>query len=412
MPSLYPYQKEAVEQLTNPKKFAVIAGMGLGKSACALHWAKTTGLKKWLIITTPSARDSSQWFGEYRMWFGEEPEKSLSSFEVISWAGLAKWVLAHWKEIEQYAFIADEVAYAKSGVSSQRGKAFLQIAKRTHNWAGFTATPGDRWEDFQAYFVAAGYVRGKTEFMMRFCNVQTYKGYPEIVGYNEVETLRKWWEEMTVVPDTKHVEEQLPPERHYTHHFKPDPYYKNFQKTHTTKDGDFLETCGAYCSYARQLCFTKEKKQWLADYLETLGTNTVLFYNFTATGDMLEELAYKSLPKGAKVWRIYGGKHDIPTAETIGKHDIVLCQWQAGSEALNLQFISQWVSVEPCYTYSTSQQARGRIRRIGQTADKIVFHYLVCDDSIETDIYAVLKDKSSFAENEWCRQKNLNLREE
>ena len=114
----------------------------------------------------------------------------------------------------------------------------------------------------------------------------------------------------------------------------------------------------------------------------------------------------KALPKGAKVWRIDGKHHDIPTADTIGEKDMVLCQWQSGSEALNLQFLHYWVAVELCYSYSTANQARGRIRRLGQKHPQW-YGYLLTENTIEQDILKCLKEKGEFSEATWCISKNI-----
>lgn len=397
MAKLYDFQKQAVAALQTPEKHAVIAGTGAGKSAISLSWAKTTPNQKWLVVTTASARDSGQWYKELGLWC---PEISPDYLNVISWEGLAKWTVSHWEEVEEYTFIFDELAKAKAGTSSARGRAFLQIAKHTDWWAGFTATPGDRWIDFQAYFIAGHYIKNKTQFLREFCQVQTFKGYPEIVGYRDEETLKRWWDRMIVCPDTAKMYAELPREGHRQYKFKPSAEYKRVAKTRTLQDGTLLDTSGAYCAALRRLCFTKAKQQWLTDYLEGLGTNAVLFYQFTETGDELVELAKRVLPKCARVWRVCGSVHEIPTAETIGKYDIVVCQWQAGAEALNLQFMYEWVSVEPHYSYSTSVQARGRIKRIGQK-HPMHFYYLICEDSIESDIYKALSEKSDFSAEYW-----------
>ena len=117
-------------------------------------------------------------------------------------------------------------------------------------------------------------------------------------------------------------------------------------------------------------------------------------------------LAEKALPKGARVWRIDGSHHEIPTAETIGDRDIVLCQWQSGSEALNLQYLHIWVSLEPHYAYSTSVQARGRIRRLGQQKH-MIYLYLECDKAIEGDVYEILRNKGEFSAKNWAIKNNL-----
>ena len=124
-------------------------------------------------------------------------------------------------------------------------------------------------------------------------------------------------------------------------------------------------------------------------------------YQMIEEGDKIEEITHKA-NKQAKVWRIDGKHHDIPTADTIGKYDIVLCQWQSGSEALNLQFLNYWVSVTPTYSYMTSVQARGRIKRIGQKHSCMFFYYLKCD-GIESDVYKALKNKQDFVEGTYIK---------
>jgi superfamily II DNA or RNA helicase len=57
MPTLYDYQKDAVEQLLNGKHF-VISGTGSGKGATAVVWAKAVcereNKKNVLVVTTAS----------------------------------------------------------------------------------------------------------------------------------------------------------------------------------------------------------------------------------------------------------------------------------------------------------------------------------------------------------------------
>lgn len=402
MVELYDFQKQAVEELVRPEKHILIATMGSGKGSIAIHWLASTTKKHWLFVTTPSKRDSGDVQNEAIMWLGED-YMNTAKLEVISWAKLAKWTISNWDHIDDYAFVFDEVFKGKSGTSSAQGRAFLQITKRTDCWTGYTGTPGDRWIDFQAYFIAGHYIKNKTQFLREFCQMQTFKGYPEIVGYHDTETLKRWWERMTVCPDTSRMYAELPPERHLQYKFRLTPEYKRVAKSRTLEDGTLLDTSGAYCAALRRLSFTKQKQQWLTDYLEGLDTNTVIFYQFTETGDRVCELAAKALPKEAHVWRVCGKTHDIPTADTIGPRDIVVCQWQAGAEALNLQFMHEWVSVEPNYSYSTSVQARGRIKRIGQEHPQ-VFRYLVCEAGIEKAIYEALRTKSDFAEENWVSE--------
>lgn len=297
-------------------------------------------------------------------------------------------------------------AKAGAGVSSGMGKTFLKITKRTNDWAGFTGTPGDTWLKFYPYFTACNLVRNKTTFLNVYANVQTYKGYPEIVGWRNEDRLREMWAAISYAPDTSQVMNELPRETHKVVEFKKPTSYNRVLKTRLNEDGEFLDTSGALVAELRRTCFTKEKQEWIKDFVENLEAGCVFFYNYINTGDKLEEIISKALPDGARVWRIDGKHHEIPTAETIGERDVVVCQWQSGSEALNLQFLHYWVAVELCYSYSTAIQGRGRIKRVGQK-EPMFFYYLLTDDTIEQSILECLRSKGTFAEDTWCVKNNL-----
>ena len=294
-------------------------------------------------------------------------------------------------------------AKAGAGVSSGMGRAFLKITSRNKDWAGFTATPGDVWIKFYPYFQACRLVQNKTQFLDKYCVMQTFRGFPEIVKYRLEDELKRFWTKISVAPDTSKMMEELPPETHRVMTFKKPSTYLKTLKTRMSSDGEMLDSAGALCAELRRQCFTKDKKQWVADYVENLGDGAVMFYNFIKTGDELEKIIKKALPKGARIWRIDGKHHEIPTADTIGKYDIVLCQWQSGSEALNLQFLRYWVAVELCYSYSTAVQARGRIKRIGQRRN-MVYHYLLTEGTIEQAILKCLKTKGEFSESVWMAE--------
>lgn len=295
---------------------------------------------------------------------------------------------------------------AKAGVSSGMGRSFLKITRYSSDWAAFTGTPGDTWLSFYPYLQACGLVRNKTGFLYKYATVQTYKGYPEIVGWRYEDQLKEMWGSISYAPDTEKVMSELPEQTHKVIEFKRPPVYRKILKTRYTESGEFLDTAGALCAELRRQCFTKEKQEWVKDFVDGLESGCVFFYNFVKTGDELEEIIQKALPKGARVWRIDGTHHEIPNADTVGPNDMVLCQWQSGSEALNLQFLHYWCSVEACYSYSTSIQARGRIRRLGQKSPQF-YYYLKTVGTIEDAVYQALATKSDFAEANWCVDNNI-----
>lgn len=404
---LYDFQKQAISELLKKEKHIVISSTGSGKGAMAVIWAKAmcerTKKKKVLVITTASKSRTGDFEADADTWCGADFRGSLEEFKVISWHKLKAWTKEHIVELGSWVVIADEIAKASAGVSSGMGRAFLMITKYNEDWAGFTATPGDVWLKFYPYFQACGFVKNKTAFLNKYAILQTYRGFPEIIGYRNEEELKAFWTKISTAPDTSKMMAELPPETHKVVEFKKAPTYVKTMKTLIAPDGTLLDTSGALCAELRRQCFTKDKQQWIKDFVENLGDGAVMFYNFTKTGDQLEEIISKALPKGARIWRIDGKHHEIPTAATIGKNDIVLCQWQSGSEALNLQFLHYWVSVELCYSYSTAVQARGRIKRIGQQMP-MYYYYLQTTGTIETAIMRCLKNKGEFAEDVWLAE--------
>lgn len=429
---LFDFQKDAVRTLiANPRKHFVVATVGSGKGAISISWAAKkcvqTKKKKLLVITTSSktkVKDELK-----RNDFEQDADNFVSpafreviQMETVSWDLLYKWVANHEGELAQWVYIADEIHKAKNS-TSRRGKAFLKIADATPDWTGYTATPGDTWIDFHSYFRATHLIRNKTQFIGRFCRVQTFKGFPEIVGYNEEDTLRRWWTDVSYAPDTRKMLAELPKANYSVVEFrKPSAYDKVIKlRQRVCEDGtfkpdpdyeDILQNPSATAHYLRQLCWTKEKAAWVADFLEGLDDQCIIFYSYTATADAIEKIAQKVLPKGAKVWRIDGSHHVIPTKEMMGGRDIVLAQWQSGGEGLNMQHIHIWLCVEMTYAYSVFNQAKGRVMRIGQT--RPVFYYLLLSkQTIEEDILACLRGKKSFSEKVWLLgQKLIKPKEE
>lgn len=413
MPELYKFQQKALADLLDGKHVCLL-NVGCGKSAVSIRWAREvcvkTGKKKLVVVTTASKKKSGDYLVEADTWAGEDWRRSLEEFEVITWHVLKKWVDQHWASLADHVFIFDEIAKAKSGVSSQMGRAFLRITGQTKNWTGYTATPGDAWLSYYPYFQATGLVRNKTAFKARYVSETFYKGYPDIIGYRHEDELLHMWKKISTAPDTSALYREMPSETTKVVLFKKPQGYDKLMKTRMTPDGEWLDTTMKLCHTLRQDCFTKGKQQWVIDFLEGLGTNAVIFYTYKEEGDILCDIGQKALPKGSKVWRIDGAHHDIPTASTIGKNDVVLCQWQSGSEALNLQFINYWVATTPQYSYSTFVQAKGRINRIGQK--RPMFYYLLkCERTIEEDIYKAIATKQDFAELAWATDNNLTVKE-
>lgn len=414
MATLYQHQIDSISQLLTGKHI-IIAETGVGKGAISVKWAEKrceeTNKNKVLVVTTASKAHMkpNDFEEDIKMWCNPNFLTSIT-LQVISWAKLSSWVNENLADINKWVIILDEIAYVKAGVSSGRGRAFLKLAKHNSDWAGFTATPGENWLHHYPYMQACNLVRNKTSFLNEYATVQTFKGYPEIVAWRNEDRLKAMWAKISYAPDTRKVLSELPEQTHKVITFSKPKDYSKVLKTRY-KGNEFLDTTMKLCHTLRQMCFTKDKQDWIRDFVENLGERLVVFYSYIEEGDKLEEICKKVLPKGTKIWRIDGKHHEIPTEKTCGERDVILCQWQSGSEGLNLQFISYWLSVSPTYSYATSIQARGRVRRIG-SKKPVFYYYLKCEGCIEDDVYKALKSKQDFAVENWCISNKIITKEE
>ena len=397
---LYDFQKKAVEALLKPETHFVISGTGSGKTAMMFDYLRRKDPKKVLIVCTPSKRDSGEFLDDADKFAGKG-WKERRTVEIISWHKLYDWVFyEHSKEMEEWAVAFDEVQCAAAGISSKMGKAFLVLTEHCKDWTAYTATPGDVWIKFYPYFTACGLVKNKTHFVNQFCFMQTYP-FPAIKGYRQEDKLLEMWRSVSHTPDTSEVFAQLPEKTCQVVKFKKPKGYDKCLKNSETLEGEFLDSNMALAHYMRQMCATKKKQDWLGEWLDGTDENAVIFYNYVKEREDIIEVCNK---KHRKVWRIDGEKHEIPTADTIGKGDIVVAHYQSGSASLNLQFMRYWISYSYNYSYTTFLQAIGRIDRIGQTRP-MVFWFLKCTGTIEDDVAKALKNKQDFSEKVWIEDK-------
>lgn len=403
MARLFQFQKDSVEALLNGASI-VYATMGSGKTAIMFNWLKKMTPKKVLIVTVASKRDSGDMLTEADKFCGDDWRKSLSSFSVISWDTLYKWLQDKTtEEMSEWTVAFDEVQKCGSGVSSKRGKAFLLLSEHCKAWTGYTGTPGDTWIKFYPYFQATNKVRNKTAFQREFCIMQHYP-FPKILKYQNEASLKKWWKEISYAPDTSSVMSQLPKETNQVVHFKKPKGYDKAIKTSTAPDGTFWDSNIAMHHGLAQMCCDTAKEKWLEDWFDGLSEPAVVFYNYKCEAEAIKRAA-KKVGKG-KVWLINGESHDIPTAETIGDNDIVAAQYLSGGESLNLQWMRYWCSMSYNWSYSTSKQAKGRIKRVGQTKP-MFFYFLTTDGTIEEDKAKALHTKKDFSYENWATEKGV-----
>lgn len=139
---------------------------------------------------------------------------------------------------------------------------------------------------------------------------------------------------------------------------------------------------------------TYDKINYLKEILEDhKGERFIIFCRFSHEIDLI-----KSHLKNYNIITYQGGDKADKWKRFVdhNKYDILLTQIQKGGTGLNLQCASTVVFFSLSYSYIDLSQAKDRVHRNGQK-HKVTIYYLLGKDTIEENIYKVLKRKQSGA---------------
>lgn len=177
---------------------------------------------------------------------------------------------------------------------------------------------------------------------------------------------------------------------------KPTGAYKRFKKSGIIEIGGAElvgDTTLVKMLYERQLCsvYNIHKLEALYDLMESTNDRLVIFYNFNAELEQLQD-ACVDLNKPISI--VNGNAKDLSAYEGCAD-SVTLVQYQAGAMGLNLQLANKVIYYSLPLSSELFEQSKKRIHRIGQ--DKPCFYYLmICRNSIEEKILASLKVRQDY----------------
>lgn len=172
-------------------------------------------------------------------------------------------------------------------------------------------------------------------------------------------------------------------------------FYDKFLKSGiVTIDGKEIvgDTVLTKSLYARMICghYSEEKLQALKDLLESTDRRVIIFYNFTAELNKIEDLCIE-LDKPVSI--VNGQTKALKCYEEFD-NAVTLVQYQAGAMGLNLQkantliyFTLPW-GKGSCGLW---EQSKKRIHRIGQN-QTCNYYTLLCNNTIEETNLAALQE--------------------
>lgn len=416
MLNLYPYQREIVDHQYKDS-IALFMQMGTGKTFVSMGMFEKSKCSKLLVICLATkvqdwTHDTSTYLGLDTIPLNKGTAKNkdqiggnalVVGFE-SAWRledDLLKWV-------DDDTYIIIDESHKIKNHKSKIGKYTRKLAKKTPYKAILTGTPQSKgYVDYynQLYFLGI-FNESYKKFEDKFCVIdrQYFNGMPvkAIVGYKNTDELDKLINENAVYFDREISNDFIPSES--TIKFKKPTKYKKIlnDRVYTEKSGDvhIYDTSGSLLHASRQLAsgyiendlISKDKLNWIKDFVESLNDRLVIFYNFNKELEYLKE-TLKDYPLS-----FYNGEIKDLTNFKENQNGIALVNFASGSTGINDLVISNtMIMFSPTTSYIDYVQSKKRIDRIGQTK-KPMYYYLVMENSIDSRIYNSLSKGSDFDE--------------
>ena len=313
------------------------------------------------------------------------------------------WRRPELSNLTDFTLVLDESSLIQND-TSKRSKFILKKLNPT-NIILLSGTPvSGKYEKLISQIHLLGWNISKELFQKQYCIFDYNEdGYPKIIGYKNVERLkRKLREHGCFFKKTEEVLD-LPEQRFINISVKESKDYKKFIKDRiiTINDIELVgDTTLAMMLYARQLssAYNKDKIQALADLIESTEDRLVIFYNF----DIELEAIKSVIPEDRPLSYINGKIKDL-RAYNEESNSITLCQYQSGSMGHNLQLCNKIIYFSPTLSSELYEQSKKRIHRIG-TTDKCTYYKLV--SGIEWNIYRTLDMRRDYTDELFMEELN------
>lgn len=405
---LRPHQLDAVDRMFNGCILNGNVGSGKSRTAIAYYFKENGGRldvddyipmndppQDLYIITTAKKRDELEWEVDMAPFLisAAHPEVDIYDHGVTvdSWNNIHKYI-----DVEDAFFIFDEQRLVGSGTWV---KSFYKIAKK-NNWILLTATPGDKWEDYTAVFVANGYYRNKTEFNQTHIVWSPFTKYPSV---------QKYLSEGHLIRLRDHLLINMDDQRQTVAHHE-DVYcsfdvtmYKDISRNRWNfTDNKPIESASEYCYQLRKVVNESPDRQLKLLEIYEDHPKAIIFYNFDYELEILRDI-FKGIGIEYKEWN--GHKHQpIPT----GDKWVYLVQYTAGCEGWNCITTDTIIFFSQNYSYKTLMQACGRIDRLNTPYKDLYYYHIKSRAGIDLAISKALAAKKKFNEGRFVFRTHNN----
>ena len=411
---LMKHQKNVLTATEDKNRVAYYLDMGLGKTYVGAEKAVSMG-KNILVICQKSKIDD--WINHFNEHYDcttldltkVKPNKLVSEMELAYtetqyYGGSLILVINYelaWrrKELSQltdFTLMLDESSLIQNETTKQAK--FILNKLNPSNVILLSGTPvNGKYEQLWSQCHLLGWNISKKLFYRQYLVYELDNdGYPQIVGYKNVERLKsKLRNYGAVFMKTEEVLD-LPQQTFINVDVPETPDYKKFKKDSIVTIGDETlvgDTTLTKLLYSRMLCsvYHEGKLNSFEDLLESTNDRLIVFYNFNNELRQLEDICIK-LNKPVSI--VNGFEKDL---SCYNEYDnaVVLVQYQAGAYGLNLQKANKIIYFSPPLSSEAFEQSKKRIHRIGQ--DQACFYYQL-RTGIEHHIYQVLEMRKDYTD--------------
>ena len=423
---LYRHQIESLERLKDKNRIALYWDMGLGKTFGGSEKLVQLGEKLNLVICQKSKIDD--WIDHFERQYGYpvwnltnkedyeafiEISKTLEACQNVQVVGIINYDLV-WRRkdllnLKDFTFLLDESSLIQNE-TSKRSEFILKMQPK--NVILLSGTPvGGKYENLWSQMNLLGWSIPKKMFYDHYVDYHwdNSNGFPLMVidGYkNEDRLKRKMRQYGCDFIKTDEVFD-LPKQIDQTVKIPITKEYKQFKKNHIVSweekseddEVNIIELVGdttlTKMLYERQLCgqYNQDKLIAFRDLLESTNDRLIVFYNFNAELELLQNIT-NELQRSSSV--INGQYKSLYVYEHIND-SVTFIQYQAGAMGLNLQKANKIIYFTPPLSSELFEQSKKRIHRIGQEKP-CFYYYLTCKNSIEEKIYVTLAMRKDYTD--------------
>ena len=401
---LYPSQQRVLDKIQTGS--ILRGGVGSGKSITALSYFfkfcggsftingkglyKTPDKPKDLyIITTAKKRDDKEWEKEAaRFAICKERDDSIVGIKlhVDSWNNVIKYV-----NVKNSFFIFDEQRAISLGTW---GRSLIKIAKK-NDWILLSATPGDTWIDYMPIFIANGFYKNKTDFIINHVIYSPYTKFPKIDRFVGIKQLEMNKEAITIYMDS---ERKIERQHEYIKcNFDKEKYKMAWMKRWNIYDDEPIQEIGKLMYILRRVTNEDKSRQEETKKKIIQNKRIIIFYNFTYELEILRDIC-ESLNIPYSEWN--GQKHQKIVD---GERWVYLVQYSSGCEGWNCTKTNVILFYSLTHSYKMLEQARGRIDRINTPYKILKYYYMISNSQIDRMIKNSIDNKKEFNERKFRR---------